>query len=98
MRHHIRTCRFCKNHASDLLKYSLRSYAHPSCFLDAGHKLTELHAWQVANIPYVTLNKRGLVEEAQRIINAERDRQRALEEARKPKELGWWPKPGGDVS
>lgn len=72
--HFLRTCRFCKACSSDLLKYSTRAYAHHACFLDAGHKLTELRPWQVAQFPWTVLNQRGLVEEAGRIINAERDR------------------------
>jgi hypothetical protein len=75
--HHIRECRFCKAHSNSLLKYGTRHYAHERCFLDAGHKLSELHPWQVAAFAYSVLKDYGLLEEAEVIIRREQARQRA---------------------
>lgn len=69
--HDIRECRFCKAHATGLLKYGTRHYAHPACFLDHGHTLAELKPWQIATLPFVVLKARGLLLEAERIIKAE---------------------------
>jgi hypothetical protein len=44
----INTCRFCKTSAEHgwLVKYGTRHYAHPTCYLDAGKKVSELSDWQ----------------------------------------------------
>jgi len=63
------TCRYCKKYGNSerMVKYGVRHYAHFSCFLDAGRKLTELHPWQVGKFPAILLRDRGLSEEAERI-------------------------------
>lgn len=65
------TCRFCDNRNQSLVKYGTRHYAHFLCYLDAGKKLTDLHAWQVKQFPYRLLKERGLLDEAYRIIASE---------------------------
>jgi hypothetical protein len=64
------TCRFCRGTGSDLVHYAVRHYAHPVCFLDAGHKLDELHGWQVGDLPALLLQERGLLDEAERLVAA----------------------------
>jgi hypothetical protein len=74
------TCRFCKKAEYDhrkLVKYGVRHEAHHACYLDAGKKLADLHAWQVANFPMLVLKQRGLLAEAERIVAAEKQRERA---------------------
>ena len=65
-------CRFCHQYAmSDrLVKYSTRHYAHHGCFLEAGHTLDELHAWQVGLFPYRVLALRGLLDVAKDLTTA----------------------------
>lgn len=65
-----RICRWCKRYApsTELLKYGRRHYAHPECFLDAGHDLAELHEWQVGTIPSRVLKARGLTEYAATLV------------------------------
>jgi hypothetical protein len=67
-----RCCRFCHAYSDSLLKYATRSYAHHSCYLDAGKKLADLHTWQIQNFPWSVLNARKLLEEAERLV-AERE-------------------------
>ena len=63
------TCRFCKAMMScDLVKYGTRHYAHYACYLDAGKKLSDLHAWQIGKFPYFLLKERALLEEAERLM------------------------------
>lgn len=60
------TCRFCDSRDQSMVKYGVRHYAHFKCYLDAGKKLSDLHAWQVRRFPYFLLKERGLLEEARR--------------------------------
>lgn len=59
------TCRFCDDWKDwdGLVKYGVRHYAHFKCYLDAGKKLADLHAWQVREFPYKLLKDRGLLGE-----------------------------------
>lgn len=61
------TCRFCGKLEKGLVHYAVRHYAHPACFLDAGHRLDELHGWQVGEFPWQLLKARGLIDEAERL-------------------------------
>ena len=64
----IRVCRFCdKLTTQGSVKYSTRHYAHFDCFLDSGHTLDELTAWQVGKFPYRLLKARGLLERARQM-------------------------------
>lgn len=68
------TCRKCGKSEHDytkLVKYGVRHYMHPTCFLDAGHTLEELHGWQVGCLPAKLLRERGLMETAARLVAAE---------------------------
>jgi hypothetical protein len=73
------TCRFCKSwkHEDRMVKYGVRHYAHYECFLDAGHKLEELHDWQIVRFPYRLLKERGLIEAAE-AAQARQAKQEAL--------------------
>lgn len=68
-----RTCQFCKAtaHHKQLVKYGVRHYAHFGCYLDR-KSLRDLHPWQVLNFPSRELSERGLLDEAARIIETER--------------------------
>ena len=67
------TCRFCKHfiyeHGSTRvpLKYGPRHYAHYDCFLDSGHTLDELPAYQISKFPYKLIKERGLLNDAERL-------------------------------
>jgi len=65
------TCRFCGKLEKGMVHYGVRHYAHPACFLDAGHKLDELHGWQIGEwFPALLLKARGLLDEAERLVAA----------------------------
>lgn len=72
-------CRFCKKHAAedDLLKYSVRHYAHPACFFEyTPHPLDQLHDWQIRNLPALILKKHNLLDDPRvRKICAEIERE-----------------------
>ncbi len=72
-------CRFCKKHASesDLLKYSVRHYAHHACFFEfAPNPLDSLHDWQIRNTPALILKQHELLDHPRvRKICAEIDRE-----------------------
>ena len=57
-------CRFCSDRSEPRVKYGVRHYAHFKCYLDAGKKLSDLHAWQVGEFPFRLLKERGLEVEA----------------------------------
>jgi hypothetical protein len=76
MYHDIRTCRFCKEHGTGLLKYGTRAYAHPRCYIEH-HALEGLKPWQVASLPFVLLQKHELLADAEGIVRREQERQRA---------------------
>ena len=57
-------CRFCSDPNQRLVKYGVRHYAHFKCYLDAGKKLSDLHAWQVGEFPFRLLKEHGLEAEA----------------------------------
>ena len=57
-------CRFCDARTDAQVKYGVRHYAHFKCYLDAGKKLSDLHAWQVGEFPFRLLKERGLEAEA----------------------------------
>jgi len=57
-------CRFCRDRSQRLVKYNVRHYAHFKCYLDAGKKLSDLHAWQVGEFPFKLLKEHGLEVEA----------------------------------
>jgi hypothetical protein len=58
-------CRFCTDRTVEpQVKYGVRHYAHFKCYLDAGKKLSDLHAWQVGEFPFRLLKERGLEVEA----------------------------------
>jgi hypothetical protein len=65
------TCRFCKEtiffaRNTPYIKYGVRHYAHPTCFLEAGHTLDELSDWQLGELPYSWLKEKGLLEEVEK--------------------------------
>ena len=60
----MKTCRFCKDHRGKMVKYGVRHYAHHNCYLEAGKKLEDLHAWQIREFPYRVLQERGLLSRA----------------------------------
>jgi hypothetical protein len=62
--------------SEDLLQYGTRHYAHYECYLKAGKKIDDLHAWQIRNYPYRLLKDYGLVETANRLL-AEADKRDA---------------------
>lgn len=62
------TCRFCGKLAQGMVKYGVRHYAHPACFLDSGHTLAELHGWQVGQLPVRVLKERGLLDQAAQLV------------------------------
>lgn len=64
-------CRFCDDRDQSMVQYGVRHYAHFRCYLDAGKKLSDLHAWQVRQFPYKLLKERGLLQEAKIISDAE---------------------------
>ncbi len=73
----LHTCRFCKGWKDqNMVQYGVRHHAHHKCYLDAGKKLSDLHAWQVGEFPHRLLKERGLLEEAERITEAEAERER----------------------
>ena len=78
-----RICRFCNEtaHETRLLQYGVRHYAHHHCFLDAGKKLADLHAWQVRGFPYKLLKDHGLLPEADTIVAKEAEREQAAARA-----------------
>ncbi len=57
-------CRFCDRHDHDdaLVKYAVRHYAHGPCL--ATHRGVEaiaaLHAWQIARLPVLLMQKVGV--------------------------------------
>ena len=64
-----RQCRIC-NAITDtdfLVKYGTRHYAHFTCYLDSGHRLDDLTAWQVGRFPYQILLVRDLMDRATEI-------------------------------
>ena len=72
MLEHLVTCRFCKKPMFEqkAVKYGVRHYAHPDCYLDAGRKLGELQAHQVRRFPDDVLARRGLTEDKARLVRA----------------------------
>lgn len=81
----LNTCRFCKESSfdpSDFVKYGVRHYAHHECYLGAGKSLEDLWAWQIAQFPYRALKKHNLLNEAERLIAAEKARDDALAKAK----------------
>lgn len=88
----MNTCRFCggaeigRNASANLVKYSVRHYAHHACYLDAGKTLDDLPAWMVGEFPFRVIQARGLLDKAQQIVAADMaDRVRRLgEEGRRP--------------
>ncbi len=57
-------CRFCGKHDRDdaLVKYGVRHYAHGPCL--ATHRgvdaIASLHAWQIARLPVLLMQKAGV--------------------------------------
>lgn len=71
-------CTICKTHEHDedrLLKHSVRHYAHFKCWLDAGRGLETLKPWQVGKFPFRLLKERGLLEQAEAILDADKQAQ-----------------------
>lgn len=66
------TCRFCKKSEAGLLKYNVRHYAHPRCYIDAGKSLAELRPWQLKSFPYFLLKEKGLLPAVEKILAGER--------------------------
>ena len=69
------TCRFCDDRDQSMVKYGVRHHAHFKCYLDAGKKIEHLHAWQIKQFPYFLLKGRGLLDLANRTIDAEKRRE-----------------------
>ena len=69
------TCRFCDAYApsNQMVKYGVRHYAHFHCYLDAGKKLEDLRAWQVARFPWGVLQRRGLLGLAEKLTEPDHD-------------------------
>jgi hypothetical protein len=69
------TCRFCKKtaHNSRMVKYGVRHYAHPACYLDH-HDISLLMPWQIGQIPWRLLQDRGLLARAEALLKVERAR------------------------
>ncbi len=65
-------CRLCHNYAleRDCVKYAHRHYAHFRCYLDAGKPISALSVYDLEHFPYRLLRDRGLLDEAERIIDA----------------------------
>lgn len=66
-------CRFCDEASEPQVHYSTRHYAHFACYLNAGKKLGDLHAWQVRQFPYRLLKHHGLLGTAVAISEREPD-------------------------
>jgi hypothetical protein len=68
----LQTCRFCGQHdyrgTASMVKYGVRHYAHFACYLDAGKRLDDLHAWQVGTFPFGLLRDRGLLDEVEALM------------------------------
>lgn len=64
-----RQCRICRESADTafLVKYSTRHYAHFPCYLDSGHRLNDLPAWQIRRFPYQILHVRDLLQHASKL-------------------------------
>lgn len=88
----MNTCRMCAkaefgfNISVKLVRYGKRHYAHHACYLDAGKKLEELHAWQVGEFPFRLLQVRGLLDKAEQIVANDIEKRVVLlrEEGRRP--------------
>jgi hypothetical protein len=59
-------CRFCEDYTGELVKYSIRHYAHHRCYLKAGKPLNDLHDWKIVRFPYRLLEEYGLTDDARR--------------------------------
>lgn len=69
------TCRFCGESAREgMTQYGVRHYAHFSCYLEAGKKLEDLHAWQIGQFPFRLLQEHGIMADAEKLIAIERAR------------------------
>ena len=68
------TCRFCRDAMRDreAVKYGVRHYAHPRCYLTAGKKLEDLHDWQIIAFPALILKEFGLLPVAEAAYERER--------------------------
>lgn len=66
------TCRYC--HQGDFrgpwLRYGTRHYTHVGCWLDRGHTLAELPPDTIERLPFLVLKERGLLEQAQKLVEA----------------------------
>lgn len=79
-------CRFCKKDevgdaADRLVKYGVRHYAHPACYLDAGKSLYDLHAWQVMRFPYRLILDRRLMADVEAIKQRDDERSQRIADA-----------------
>lgn len=66
------TCRFCSNHDQKFVQYGVRHYAHHRCYLEGGKKISDLHAWQVGEFPFRLLKEFGVLDEAEKILAAQK--------------------------
>ena len=57
------TCRFCHGWQGDMVKYGVRHYAHLGCALDklGSDFLDRLTTWQLGQLSFMDLSKRGLL-------------------------------------
>lgn len=75
----METCQFCERSKKSnpcpeyrrdgmgYVRYSTRHCAHFDCYLKAGKRLEDLHAWQVGQFPNKVLKEFGLLETAHKI-------------------------------
>lgn len=74
-----RTCRVCDriDVTSALVKYSVRSYAHPDCYYQkhGDDGIRRLYAWQIRSLPVLKLSRVGLTPE--RLMELLREAERA---------------------
>jgi len=78
-------CRFCREWApsTELLHYSVRSYAHHRCWLEAGKDITKLSDYRISQFPAFALKDFGLLEVAEAAAAREQERRRQFAAQRK---------------
>jgi hypothetical protein len=71
MRYRIYTCRICHGHIGDddpVIRYGIRHYVHPTCYLNDDRPLTALSPGQLRQLPYFLLEQKGLLDEVKRLL------------------------------
>lgn len=80
----FQTCRFCKKSehgavADRMIKYGVRHYAHPKCYLLAGKHLGDLPLWQLEAFPYFVAKDCAVDHILEETIEFKRNQERARE-------------------